>query len=198
MKPVAHETASEWETALLLIDVINDLDFDQGPELLRNALPMSERLAVFKRRVKADGMPAIYVNDNFGHWRSDFRKLVAYCLEIETPGRALVEKLQPEEDDFFVLKPKFSAFYCTTLEILLMQLGIRRVILTGISGDVCVLFSAADAYMRNFDIMVPEDCIACIHADDQARVLGYMQTVFKADIRPSDDLILQSNERRFS
>ena len=198
MKSVAHNLTSEWDTALLLIDVINDLDFEEGPELLRHARPMSERLADFKRRVKRTGMPVIYVNDNFGHWRSDFRKLVAHCLNKAVPGKAVVEKLRPEEDDFFVLKPKFSAFYCTTLEILLMQLSIRRLILTGMSGNVCVLFSAADAYMRNFDIIVPEDCIACINPDDKTHILGYMQTVFKADTRPSDLLIDEFNERRTS
>lgn len=196
MKPLAHKPESDWDAALLLIDVINDLDFDEGPDLLSHALPMAEKLADFKRRLKALGVPAIYVNDNFGHWRSDFMMLVSHCLDNRVPGRAVVEKLQPEKDDLFVLKPKFSAFYSTTLEILLRQLGVRRLILTGMSGNVCVLFSAADAYMREFDIMVPADCLACINPDDKAHVLGFMQTVFKADIRSSDQLIAQFDERR--
>ncbi len=195
MQPAAHRPVSNQETALLLIDVINDLDFDEGADLLRHALPMAEKLAVFKKRLKILEVPVVYVNDNFGHWRSDFRTLVARCLNNPVPGRAVVEKLQPEKDDLFVLKPKFSAFFSTTLEILLRQLDVRRLILTGMSGNVCVLFSAADAYMRGFDVIVPADCIACINPDDKTHVLGFMQTVLKADIRSSDQVMTQFNER---
>ena len=97
--------------ALLLIDVINDLEFAGGEDLVRYALPMAERIAALKRQAKQAGIPAVYVNDNFGKWRSDFRTLVTHCLHEDVRGKPLAELLQPEEDDYFVLKPKHSGFF---------------------------------------------------------------------------------------
>lgn len=156
-----HHAPDRAETALLLIDVINDLDFEGAENLLAQANPMALALANLKRRAKANGIPVIYANDNFGRWRSDFPKLVDHCLQPEGRGREIVAQLRPDDDDYFVLKPKHSAFFQTNLEILLDYLGARHLILTGMAGDICVLFSANDAYMRDFRLRVPADCIAC-------------------------------------
>ena len=170
------------ETALLLIDVINPIEFEGGEKLLAHALPMARALAVLKRRAKAAGVPIIYVNDNFGRWRSDFPKLVAECLEADVRGKPVVEQLPPEDDDYFVLKPKHSAFFQTNLEILLKYLGVNTLIMTGMAGDICVLFSANDAYMRDLRIIVPPDCTASEDFDQNGQVLVLMQRVLKAEI----------------
>jgi nicotinamidase-related amidase len=175
------------KTALLLIDVINDLEFDGGERLLTHAMPMAVALAVLKGRAKAAGIPAIYVNDNFGRWRSDFTKLVRHCLEQDVRGRPVVAELIPQEDDYFVLKPKHSAFFHTNLEILLDYLGATTLILTGMAGDICVLFSANDAYMRDFEIAIPSDCISSEKAESNQRVLMLMERVLKAKIAPSTE-----------
>ena len=180
------------ETALLLIDVINPLDFAGGDNLLRQALPMAHTLASFKRRAKAARVPAIYVNDNFGRWRSDFPKLVEQFLRPEVRGRSIVELLIPEDDDYFVLKPKHSAFFQTNLDILLRYLGVSSLILTGIAGDICVLFSANDAYMRDFKIIVPSDCTASEDAEHNRQVLMLMQRVLKARILSSSKIQFES------
>jgi nicotinamidase-related amidase len=176
------------DTALLLIDVVNDLEFDGGEQLLTHALPMAASLARLKRRAKTAGVPAIYVNDNFGRWRSDFTRLVQYCLKNDVRGRPIVAQLAPEEDDYFILKPKHSAFFHTNLDVLLNYLGVCRVVLTGIAGDICVLFSANDAYMRDLLVFVPSDCVASEDAAENALVLKLMQRVLKADIRPSAEI----------
>jgi nicotinamidase-related amidase len=176
------------DTALLLIDVINDLEFDGGERLLSHALPMAVRLAALKRRAKAAGIPAIYANDNFGRWRSDFPKLVRYCLEHDVRGRPIVSRLAPEDDDYFILKPKHSAFFQTNLDLLLKYLGATRLILTGMAGDICVLFTANDAYMRDFRIIVPADCLASEDPEQNHDVLMLMQRVLKAEIPPSTEL----------
>ena len=176
------------ETALLLIDVINPIEFDGGETLLRHALPMARSLATLKRGTKAAGIPAIYVNDNFGRWRSDFPKLVEYCLQPDVRGKPIVEQLVPEDDDYFVLKPKHSAFFQSNLEILLEYLGVKTLIITGLAGDICVLFSANDAYMRDFRIIVPPDCTASEDAEHNRQVLMLMQRVLKAEIPPSTEI----------
>ncbi len=191
-KDLHGNVPDESPAALLLIDVINDLEFEGGDRLLRHALPMAERLAALKRQAKAHGIPAIYVNDNFGRWRSDFRTLVVHCLEQDVRGRPLAERLKPEEDDYFVLKPKHSGFYSTTLELLLDYLKARVLILTGIAGDACVLFTANDAYMRDYHLVVPADCIASIDADGNARALAQMRTMLGVDVTPSTELDIAS------
>jgi nicotinamidase-related amidase len=178
------------DVGLLLIDVINDLEFDGGENLLSEALPMAAALSTLKRRVKAQGIPVIYANDNFGRWRSDFPKLVSHCLQPGIRGRPIALQLQPDEDDYFVLKPRHSAFFQTNLEILLGYLGVTTLIITGMAADICVLFSANDAYMRNFRIAVPSDCVASESNDRAQEVLKLMQRVLKADISIITDLKL--------
>jgi nicotinamidase-related amidase len=152
---------------------------------------MAAALAILKRRAKAQGIPVIYANDNFGRWRSDFPKLVSHCSQAGKRGQPIVAQLQPDQDDYFVLKPKHSAFFQTNLEILLRYLGVTTLILTGMAADICVLFSANDAYMRDFRIYVPWDCIASESADRSREVLLLMQRVLKADISVSTDLRLE-------
>src|SRR3954453_9467178 len=74
------------DTALLLIDTINDLEFDEGEQILRYALPMAERIAGLKRRAKEADIPVVYVNDNFGRWQSNFHAQVEHCLRDNVRG----------------------------------------------------------------------------------------------------------------
>lgn len=171
--------------ALVLIDVINDLEFNSGPKVLRHALPMAGRLVRLKKRAKKAGVPAIYVNDNFGKWQSDFKKILAHCLEDDVCGKPVAEMLRPDEDDYFVLKPKHSGFFSTTLDTLLNYLGVKTLILTGLTGDICVLFTAHDAYMRDFNLVIPADCVASSDLKENKYTLEKMERLMDADIRPS-------------
>jgi nicotinamidase-related amidase len=175
-------------TALLLIDVINDLAFDGSDALIDQAEPMARRLAAFKRRAVAAGVPVIYINDNFGQWRSDFRHTVAHCTKASSPGRVVSRRLRPTARDYFVLKPKHSGFFDTTLDTLLTELRVRRVILTGIAGNICVLFTANDAYMRGMKIYAPADCIVSNTAADNDHALHQIGTVLKGELAPSTRL----------
>lgn len=175
--------------ALVLIDVINDLEFNSGPDVLRHALPMAKRLARLKKRAKQAGVPAIYVNDNFGKWQSDFKKILAHCLEDDVRGKPVAEILRPDEDDdYFVLKPKHSGFFSTTLDTLLNYLGVKTIILTGLTGDICVLFTAHDAYMRDFNLVIPADCVASRDPEENKYTLEKMERLMDADIRPSTEI----------
>jgi len=181
---------------LMLIDVINDFEFDEGAEdLMRFALPAARQIAALKERATSAGVSSIYVNDNFGKWRSDFRALIAHCIDDDTRGRPIVELLKPNDRDYFVLKPKHSGFYSTTLDLLLQHLGARTLILTGFSADICVLFTAADAYLRDYHLIIPSDCVASQNNDENERVLHYMKRVLKADIRESATIDLTAQSR---
>jgi nicotinamidase-related amidase len=171
--------------ALLLIDVINDLEFPGGEDLFEHALPMARAIARLKERAGRAQVPCIYVNDNFGRWRSDFQQTIAHVLEDGTRGRPIAELLHPTAEDYFVLKPKHSGFFGTTLAILLEDLGARTLILAGMAGNNCVLATAGDAYMRGYKLFVPADCVASERAEQNQGALAHMADVLKADTRPS-------------
>jgi nicotinamidase-related amidase len=183
-------SASPRRTALLLVDVINDMDFEGSASLVRHAEPMARRLHDLKKRCREAGIATVYINDNFGKWRSDFRSLVEHCINDPVPGREVARLLKPDEDDYFVLKPKNSAFFGTTLDTLLASLGITTMILTGIAGDNCVLFSANDAYLRDYTLFIPSDCTASNSKEENDVALRLMEKVVKADVTPSAELDL--------
>lgn len=176
------------KTALLLIDVINDFDFEEAEALLQFAEPMGKRIAELCERARSAKLPVVYVNDNFGRWRSDFKAQVQHCLDGKSRGRTIVELLRPKESDYFVLKPKHSGFFSTTLDTLLEYLGVRTVILAGIAANICVLFTANDAYMRDLRIIVPADCVAANSKELNDYAIKQMETVLKADVLLSKQL----------
>lgn len=167
--------------AVLLVDVINPLDFPEADRLLRHAAPAAERLAELKARARAAGVPVVYANDNFGRWRSDLSAVVERCREPGCKGAELAARLRPEKDDYFVLKPKHSAFFSTTLDTLLRYLGTRTLVIGGFAADICVLFTANDAYMRDLRVVVAADGVASNEAADRDAALALMRRVLKAD-----------------
>ena len=169
--------------ALLLVDVINDLEFDGGEDLFRYALPAMKRLAALVHRARRADVPVIYANDNFGHWRSDFNAIVRHCLDEDVRGRPIAKLLAPEQSDYFVLKPKHSAFFSTALDTLLHSLGTKRLVLAGLAGDICVLFTAHDAHMREYELFVPSDCIASESVASNKWALEHMRRFLRCDTR---------------
>lgn len=173
--------------ALLLIDVVNDFEFEDGAAIFKYALPAARNIQRLKKRAKSVGIPVIYINDNFGNWQDDFQRTVQNCLRESVRGGEIVKLLMPEDDDYFVLKPKHSAFYSTTLEVLLKQLNVETLLLCGFSTDICILFSANDAYMRGYKIFVPSDCSASVDFSNNKRAIKYIERVLKADTRISTE-----------
>jgi nicotinamidase-related amidase len=174
--------------ALLLVDVINPMEFPEADQLLQYAVPAAERLAELKSRAESANVPIIYANDNFGRWRSDLSAVLERCRHSDCPGRVVVERLPPSADDYFVLKPKHSAFFSTTLDTLLRYLGTRTLVLGGFAADICVLFTANDAYMRDLKLVVPRDGVASNTADDRDVALALMRRVLKAATPRTDEI----------
>ena len=166
-------------TALLILDLISDFAFENGEAIARAALPVAKRIAKRKARV-----PVIYVNDDVGRWRSDFPALVRRCRESSN-GAPIVEVIAPDPDDYCILKPKHSGFFATALDTILKTIGVSRLILTGVSSNQCVLFTANDAYIRDLELAIPRDCISAHKAADTALALRYFESVLAADIAVS-------------
>jgi nicotinamidase-related amidase len=181
---------------MLVIDGINDFTFEDGSQVLADARSVFKRIQRLKRRTRRAGIPTIYVNDNFGRWRSDFRALISHCLRSAARGRSVTRLLRPDRLDYFVLKPKHSAFYSTALELLLEHFRARTLILTGLLADSCVLATAQDAYMRGYQLLVPADCVAAREPEDRRRALTLMRRTLHTDTRISTTLKLNAVLRR--
>lgn len=176
------------DVVLLLIDVINDLDFEGGDQLARHATPMAKHLSELKRRAQKARVPCIYANDNYGRWRSDFSAQVEHCLHGGGRGAFLAEALHPDVADYFVLKPMHSGFYQTCLELLLNHLGARRLVVGGIATDNCVNFTSNDAYIRGYKLVLLSDGCASIDPKAHRMALSQMERLLHARIARCDEI----------
>ncbi|HVE89898.1 MAG TPA: isochorismatase family cysteine hydrolase [Burkholderiaceae bacterium] len=184
------------KVALLIIDMISDFEFADGQRLFRHALPAAGNILRLKKRADAARIPTIYVNDNFGQWRSDFRQIVQRCLNEPVRGKPIARMLAPADEDYFVLKPANSGFFSTPLRTLLQLIGVETLLLTGVTSNQCVLFTAADAYVRNYRLVVPRDCVAAINTKANELSLKYFESVLKADVRSSSRIRLSRSPSR--
>lgn len=176
------------KVALLITDMLNTFDFPEARQLLPGAKKAAYAIAKLKKRFKEQNIPVIYINDNFGQWQSDWKSVYAACTKENCLGKSIAELLVPEEDDYFVLKPKHSGFYSTTLDVLLEHLGTETLVLTGIAGNICVLFTANDAHMREFKVIVPRDCMASNTKKDHEFTLRQLEEVFGIPTKLSSSL----------
>jgi nicotinamidase-related amidase len=171
-------------TALVLIDLVNAFEYPGGAAMLRATRKIVPAVSRLAHRAREARVPVVYANDNFARWRSDFRELVERLVAPEHPARPVVQPLVPAADDYFVLKPRHSAFYATPLE-LLHSLGVERVVLAGISAESCVLITACDAHVRGFAVHVPADCVASARSRDAHDALKLVASSAGADTAPA-------------
>jgi nicotinamidase-related amidase len=194
-KTSTRKTLRSNDTVLILLDVITDFEFEDGDALLKRTVPVAKNIAALKERAGKAGVPAIYVNDNFGKWQEDFKTMSDHFRRRESKGHEVAELLRPDPNDYYVLKPHRSAFYSTTLELLLRDLKAKTLIITGITADICVLFTANDAYMRGFDLHIPADCIAAVKPSYSKQAIEFIKRVLKADTRKSTEIIFRAQKR---
>jgi nicotinamidase-related amidase len=181
----AGGAARRGRRALLLVDFINLFAFPHSEKLARRAVKAAHRTARLKQRLSAAKAPCIYANDNFGHWKSEFSRLVEDCLAQGGASAQIAQVLHPNPDDFAVLKPRHSAFYGTPLEFLLQELGVESLVVTGVSLDICVFATAQDAHVRQFDLWVPSDCVAADTPAHERSALDQLKRTMGADVRSS-------------
>lgn len=174
--------------AIVIIDMINDLSFPGGEKVLPWALSFAPKLVGVREKAHRAGVPVIYVNDNFGHWTSNFSDVYRHCTRRHARGRKFVQQLKPTAKDYFILKPRHSGFFATSLQPLLEDLKIKRLILSGIATNLCVLFTAHDAYMQHYPLFVISDCCAAESDFDHNVALTQLQQFCKATICLSTQL----------
>jgi nicotinamidase-related amidase len=173
-------------TALIVVDMLNTYEFEDADRLANSAeraLPAMRRLL---DRAADEDVLTIYVNDNFGAWKSDREDLIESALDGRR--RDLVEPLLPRDGALFVVKARHSIFFQTPLEYLLGQEGVDRLVLTGQVTEQCILYSALDAYIRHLEIAVPRDAVAHIHEHLADAALELMTRNMRADVCAADEI----------
>jgi nicotinamidase-related amidase len=170
---------------LLLIDFINPFGFPGADKLAAPAVEAARLTAALKERLSREGVVAIYANDNYGVWQSDFHSLVSACLGMEGPAGEVARLLYPQADDLTILKPRHSAFFASPLELLLAEMQARELVICGLATDMCVQLTAMDAFLREFEAWVPSDCTAAESPEAKDASLTYMSSILKCDTSPS-------------
>lgn len=181
--------------ALIVLDMMNLFDFEGGRMLAAQAESISKNILRLREYFDGVDLPVIYVNDNFMHWKADFREIVAICTQDAAPGSIIADRLAPAHGHYHVLKPKHSGFLATPLDILLRKLGVSSLIITGIAADTCVLATAQDAKMREYDLWIPYDCVASITPIRKRHALSLMKTSLGADTRSTRGSTLGSSSK---
>ncbi|WBH16174.1 isochorismatase family cysteine hydrolase [Sphingomonas radiodurans] len=176
--------------AILVIDVLNTFDFDGGGGLKEAVADLVAPIASLRRQAAASDVPVIYVNDNYGRWHDEPSDIIAWIGE--GGGASFAQALKPGPQDYFVIKPESSGFYATTLPALLPRLNVSRLILVGVAADICVLFTAADAHMREYDLWVPRDAVASQERERSHWALEIMANGMSAETCSTADLTLDA------
>jgi nicotinamidase-related amidase len=172
--------------ALVVIDMINTYDHEDAERLRASAEEVVPVIGALLERARDASAPVIYVNDNFGQWRSDQRALVENAIESE--HGSLVEPIAPNEDAMFVVKARHSIFYETPLDYLLDQEGVDEVVMVGQATEQCILYSALDAHIRHIPVIVPRDAVAHIHEDLAEAALRMMEINMEAEVVGADEV----------
>lgn len=179
------------KTAVLILDLMTELDFPEGRRLRSPALSAARRIRTLVDRADRRSIPVVYVNDNIGRWRSDAPSIVTCCKREESQGKEIAHLLEPQARHYFILKPKHSAFFGTPLDVMLDHIGVRTLVLTGISSHQCILFTATDAHVRDYRLVIPRDCIAAPSPAQTRFALRYFDDVLSADTRLSSRVVLR-------
>ena len=180
-----HAQVPRSRRVLILIDFINPLDFPGAEKLSATALQAARATVRLRDRLDREGVAVIYANDNYGVWQSDFHSLVAHCVGRDDISGKIARLLSPRATDITLLKPRHSAFYGSPLELLLKEMGAEELVLCGVAADICVQLTAADAFLRGFQVWVPADCIASETPQAKAAAVKYMAGILRCDVRGS-------------
>jgi nicotinamidase-related amidase len=176
-------------TAVLVIDMLTDYDHPDGDALQESARDVVPVIAGLLERAREEDVPVIWINDNHGAWSEDREALIA---AVRRDGdAALIDPVVPDEDAPFVFKARHSIFFGSPLEYLLELEGIGRLVMTGQVTEQCVLYSALDAYIRHFQVVIPRDAVAHIDPDLADASLRLMERNMRAQVVDAADVELQ-------
>ncbi len=169
------------ESALLIIDMLNDFIEDTGALVVPGAKRIIPRIIQILEDARQQGIPVIYVTDSHREDDHEFRYWPAHAIS-DTWGGEVIEELEPASGDFIVPKRRYSAFFGTDLDNYLRELGIKKLYLAGVLTNICVYATALDASMRNYGVAVFKDAVASLSEDTDRFVFQQLAEVVQAEL----------------
>jgi nicotinamidase-related amidase len=174
-------------TAVLVIDMIQE--FVTGKLGNPRAQKIVPNVAKLLEAAKRDGVLVVYLTDNHLPGIDPEFEIWGAHAEAGSEGTEIIPELQPGEGDHRIYKRHYSCFYATGLDALLRELGVTRVVMTGVLTNVCIQHTAADAYFRRYEIVVPSDCVNALTEDEHASGLAFMERMYGVELTTPDELI---------
>jgi nicotinamidase-related amidase len=178
------------KSAVIVVDMLNTYEHEDAEPLQDSVREMLGSLSSLIAEARERDISVVYVNDNYQDWTAGRRELVDNALAGAAPD--LVEPIIPPDEAPFVVKARHSAFYSTQLEYMLRQIGVERIVLTGQVTEQCILYSALDAYVRHFEVVLPRRAVAHIHEDLADAALRMMELNMRAEIADSVEQALET------
>ncbi len=163
---------------LLIIDMLNDFVLKGAPLEVPRARAIVGNIKKQVNKARRGKIPIIYCCDSHSRNDREFGLWPPHAVR-GTRGAEIVDELKPRERDVIINKRTYSGFHRTTLDRTLKGLGARHLILTGVVTNICILYTAADAYMRGYEVSVPEDCVAALRAEDHRFALRQIREILK-------------------
>ena len=160
---------------LLLVDVFNDFSHEDGEELFASFEGRLPALRELVRTCRQRGVPVVYANDPGDVFDGDCRAIVERARK--GPAGEGIDDIAPLEGDSFVVKPRYSAFEYTPLELILERLGTDRLILAGMSTEGCVAQTAIAARERGLKVTIEASACATVHPELEETALEYLTRV---------------------
>lgn len=183
------------KTAVLVVDMLEDFfssEMTQDPVARKYAYTIIPKMQFFLEGVRNCGIPIVYVNDSFTSAESRIDahlKIFGVHAVKGTSGAEVVKALAPKDDDYIVSKKVYDGFYDTRLDMLLRELGVNRIIVTGIWINCCVKHTVMGGWFRRYDTVVPEDCVASKKEEDKVWALEYMKKYYETKVTTSNELL---------
>lgn len=177
------------KTAILVVDMLND--FVTGALKCDRGLAIVPHVQKLLKGAREKGVPVIFCNDAHLKGIDHELKLWGDHAIVGTKGAEIIPELGPEASDYIVPKRRYSGFFHTDLDLLLKELGITTVVVTGLHAHMCVRHTSADAYMLGYKVVVATDCTDSFTKEDYEYGLSYLKSVYGAEAYTAEQLLEQ-------
>jgi nicotinamidase-related amidase len=175
--------------ALVVVDMQKDFCYRDGRLYINGAEKIFDSTAEVVK-VARGRMPVIFTQDWHREDDVEFKIWPKHCI-MNTTGAEVIDELDIKEEDYFIKKRRYSAFFGTDLDLLLRELGIKTIYICGVATNICVLHTAGDAVLRGYDVKILRDCTAALSDYEYEYGLRHMEKVFMADLITSGDFLKQ-------
>ncbi len=173
--------------ALLVVDMQKDFCYKDGALYVPDAESIFDSTARVVKMAR-ERMPVIFTQDWHREDDVEFKIWPKHCV-MGTVGAEIIDELEPRDEDYYIRKRRYSAFFGTDLDLLLRELGVKRLYICGVATNICVLHTAGDAVLRGYEVSVIEDCTKALSNYEQEYGIRHMQNVFNAEVITSGEFL---------